>query len=216
MLVIKAKLSESGQKRIGAMVGRAKLIVRDSLEKGVKFYMLPEAAKKAPSYEEEKQIIIEGISAEGEKIGYHYRYDLANTFLERRSLRQAIEEDYTEVFADTDLITIHTGHTQDINEKTKLMYQRRSGTIHTSYPFGGKFLEAIEFGGTWEVKPRSYEGNRIRGKKPWPLMPEPEVTTATMFKTAYPYRMYKWALHSNKVRRQIRALVVKDLKKVLK
>src|SRR3989304_8851882 len=168
MLVIKAKLSESGQKRIGAMVGRAKLIVRDSLEKGVKFYMLPEAAKKAPSYEEEKQIIIEGISAEGEKIGYHYRYDLANTFLERRSLRQAIEEDYTEVFADTDLITIHTGHTQDINEKTKLMYQRRSGTIHTSYPFGGKFLEAIEFGGTWEVKPRSYEGNRIRGKKPWP------------------------------------------------
>src|SRR3989337_2862446 len=86
MLQIKAKLSEHGQRRIGAAIGRAKLSIRKSLKEGVELYMLPEAAKKAPSYEEEKQIIIEGISAEGEKIGYHYRYDLANTFLERRSL----------------------------------------------------------------------------------------------------------------------------------
>jgi len=216
MLHIKAKLSEYGHKRIDSALGKAKLAIQKSLKEGIELYMLPEAARRAPSYEEEKQIIIEGISAEGDKIGYQYTLDLANTFLERKSLRQAIEEDYIEIFSDPDLITVHTGHTQDINEKTKLMYQRRSGTIHISYPFNGKFIEAIEFGGTWTVVPRIYEENIKKGKKPWLLRPEPDITTATMFKTSAPFRMYKWALYDNKVRRQIKTLIAKDLKKAFK
>lgn len=218
MPVIKVRVSERGLRKISVITKLIERSVKKSLKEGVELYMLPEAAKKAPSYEEEKMIIIEGISAEGEKIGYHYQEEWANTFIEygRPSLRQAIWDDYVEIFSDGNFIKANTGHTQEINEKTKLRYFRKAqaGGLHISYPFNSKFLESIEFGGTWEVKPREYSTDNKKGPKL--LRPEPDITTATMFKSTDPYRMYRRALHSNKVRRQIRTLILKDLKGTLK
>ena len=171
--------------------------------------MIPAIVKRAPSRKQEEEILVRG---EGGDVGRRYRVGGADSYIEelRLSLKEAIASDYVRTRKEGNMIIAESGHADIINEMTKL-YWRVAGSIggtRETYPYKEgnsatpNYVQAIEFGGQWQVLPRG----------DYPLRPEPDITRDTMYKTVHPWRMYGGAVRDRVIRRRMIANIKRYVK----
>jgi hypothetical protein len=99
-------------------------------------------------------------------------------------IQKAIAEDPVAMKLGSDEIRATTGHAKLINQATGFSWiTRHRGLQGPTRPFNKRFLEALEFGGVWQVKPR-------RDNKQGLLEPEDGLLTTGMTKTVGPHGMY--------------------------
>jgi len=194
-------LTRNGEAKIQRMIRVAVSAAKESLKHNVETSMLSTVARRAPSLNEEKNIIIKDSGGLGE----HYIEAGADTFIDadRIPLKKAIIEDHVDIEGE-DIIWARTGHKQEINEKTKFYYMRRkrAGGIQVSYPYNFQYVETVENGGMWRVVPRG----------DWPLMPEYGITIDEMTKTVAAYGMYSRGLKDQVTLKRMRANINKFIK----
>jgi len=73
--------------------------------------------------------------------------------------------------------------TKTINYEAKFWYTRKDGTTLMANPFNGKYMESVEHGGVWNVRPRSdNKGNA--------LFPQPGILARGIRKSVGPLRPF--------------------------
>jgi hypothetical protein len=151
-----------------------------------------EAARRAPSAEEEAELLSRGVSPTSGVLGTPE----GGRFVRQggqTSLREAIATDPIRTRRQIDRITAGIGNVARINTLTGFYWgTRRRGIQGPTEPFNRAYLQAVENGGAiWVVVPRP--DNRS-GR----LEPEPDRVTRQMIKTMPPFRMYSGALGANR------------------
>ena len=211
-----AGLTRSGEAKIVRALKRARLAAKEALEHNVGTVLIPAIVKRAPNMKQEEEILVRG---EGGTFGYRYTTGGADSYIEelRMPLQRAIVRDFRAgmiggylVDVSEDRITIKVGRTWVINELTKIYWQVTGGHggIRETYPYkeGGtgapNYVQAIEFGGAWQVLPRG----------DYPLRPDPDITTEKIHKTVNPWRMYGGAIRDQAVRRRMIANIRRYVK----
>lgn len=82
------------------------------------------------------------------------------------------------------LISAQICRADEINELARFWYERRGGSRLQANPFNGRYIESVEDGGVWDVRPRSDN----KGHK---LSPEWGVLARAMSKTITPQLLFK-------------------------
>lgn len=202
--------------KIERAIKKAKLAAREALEHNIKTVLIPAIVKRAPNMKQEEEILVRG---EGGSIGRRYTTGGADSYIEdmRMSLKEAIVRDFMAgisggylVDISGNKITIKVGRAWVINELTKLYWQVQGGRggIRETYPYKvgnsskPNYVQAVEFGGAWQVLPRG----------DYPLRPEPNITVDTMHKTVHPWRMYGGAIRDQGIRRRM----IKNIRRYVK
>lgn len=85
------------------------------------------------------------------------------------------------------------GRVSEINKKSEFKYSRSSGEVYTAKPFHGLYLQSIDKGGVWNVRPRMDNKKRI-------LYPQEGVIVKSMIKEIEPRSFIKRAEMRSRVR----------------
>ena len=202
-------LTLKGNRKIDAFIKRTRAAAQEALERNVETVLIPAIVKRAPSRKQEEIILVRG---EEGNVGRRYRIGGADSYIEelRLPLREAISNDYVRTRKEGNMIIAETGHADIINEMTKLYWRVIGGRVETreTYPYKEgnsgtpNYVQAVEFGGAWQVLPRG----------DYPLRPEPEITAETIHKTVHPWRMYGGAIRDRATRRRMIANIKRYVK----
>lgn len=177
-----------------------------------------EAAQRAPSSEEEAELLSRGISPTKGVLGTPDE----GRFIRQggqTSLREAIATDPIRTRSRLDRITAGIGNATRINTLTGFYWATRSsrfalgggrGIQGPTEPFNRAYLQAVENGGgVWVVTPRPDNRKGL-------LEPEPGRITKQMLKTMPPFRMYSGALGSRRegMKARLIAAVRQDVRRL--
>lgn len=187
-------LSPSGERKILKAIKVARKAAMQALKHNVEAYIVPEIQKRAPSKTQEEVILLSGQDG---VFGKRYTDSKGgDTYIEemRTSLHDAIGRDVVDLKLDGTTILCRTGHPDFINELTKMYWSNRhnAGGIKTTWPFHYRYVQSVEFGGTWEVRPRGETSPD--NPSGYPLRPEKIVTADVMHKSVSPHKMYRGAV----------------------
>lgn len=193
-------LTPKGQQKLEAAILAAKQAVQVWAAREV-IDLRDEAARRAPSSEEEAKLLSRGLAQGGMGLGINVGIGVFGTpdgdrFLrqgDQVSLREAITTDPIKTSDSGDRFYAGVGSSQRINEKTGFYWRtRRRGIIGPTEPFNRNYLRAVEDGGlVWTVTPRPDNKNRV-------LEPEDGRVTREMLKTIPPFRMFGGAFGARK------------------
>lgn len=202
-----------------AKLARAIRAVGDAIQIGLAREMQAlraAAAARAPSPDEEAQLLSRGVStnqpggnvtASGE-IGTPDggRFIKVGDML---PLREAMADERIRTVRQLDQFFAGIGDPETLNARTGFSWAtRRRGIQGPTLPFNRAYVQAMERGGVWIVKPRPENrsfGNATTGFVQGNLEPEDGVYTREMVKTLPPRRMYAGTLFDRaaQIRRDI-------------
>lgn len=97
-------------------------------------------------------------------------------------------------------VTAQACSTDEINKKARFSYGRKkqSGPFFAN-PFHGKYVQSVEEGGTWTVRPRADNRGNV-------LYPQPGILAKEMIKQIAPHHMFENTIRKMRAQSKIRVM----------
>lgn len=187
--MLNVKLTAEGRAKILALDKKIEGFAGELLRSGIRDCIKPEIVSRTPDLNEEGKLLSKGIITGGGKYPQgEVGIQEGGRFLKQDylSVQNAIRAEKVEVEKTGTLVIGKFGNTRRINSRAGFWWRVASGGMRKTLPFNHRLIQAMEHGGTWNVRPRT---NKY-------LHPEPGVKAERMRKTIKPVGMFRNGAHA--------------------
>jgi len=179
------KLTPSGRAKLRRLEQVIEGFAASLLEKGIETTIKPEVVKRTPNPDEEAKLLSVGkIEGGGKYSGKVAGTPEGDRFMKGGNyipVQQAVARDKVVVERHSNRVVGKFGNIREINVRSGFRWRVASGDVRGTLPFNFKLIESLEYGGTWEVRPRTHRY----------LVPEPGIKAERMRKTLPAIQMFR-------------------------